>query len=385
MLLLVMALAGACAGRSAPTLTPGTAEGAGVVGEPVSSSAPGSDSAAPAPAKEAGDGSAEEASADSGAALAAAPVENPHPLHGLCHQTVPAEGEPKADEARRKLAETVCVATLWLDGLLGGEPDVENARSVSGRLEITSLYSEADGFDPRVRLRVRYDLPTLEHRLSVFVGREDREDAVRGRQEPFAIRSSVFGIDNDEQWLAGLGYRPPGKWSERVDFKIGGNLNTAPEVYAQGRWRKNHFVGMDSVWRFRETVFWQNHDGFGLTSHADMDHVLRQNLLLRWANVGTVSEASDGLDWRSSFLLYHNLYRAQALAQEAFIRGSTKRDVPIREYGVRGVYRFPLKQRWLFGEVVLGYTWPRENLDELRKGSTILGIGVELLFGEDPY
>lgn len=303
----------------------------------------------------------------------------------LCRQEAPPEDEGFFDGSRRRLQEACCCATLWLDGLLGGEPDVANARAVSGRLHITALYNRHEKFEEKVRLRVNYDLPTLERRLSVFLGKEDEEKFVQDRQETFAIRSSFFDLDSDDRWLAGLGYRPPGKWTQRLDFIVGGELRSAPEVFVKGRWRRNLFFGERSVLRLKETVFWENRDGLGSTTRIDLDHLFGRQQLVRWGSVGTISEESDGFEWRTSLLFYRNLYSGAALAVEGFVRGATKREEELREYGVRSVFRHTLHRKWLFGEVITGYSWPQEDASEPRRGSALIGLGLELHFGKDPY
>lgn len=321
------------------------------------------------------------------ASEASPPAEAGKPsLRELCRTQTPEE-HALLDESRRYLEETFCGATLWFDGLFGGRPDIENARAVSGRVELSTLYTEVDGFEPKARLRLKYDLPNLEKRLNLFLGRDDSDNLVQDREEGFAIRSSVFGVETQDRWLAGLGYSVPGKWKERLDFRVGARLSSAPETFVQGRLRRNVFVGERSVWRLRETVFYENRDGFGSTTSADFDHVLRRTLLFHWGTVGTVSESTDGLDWRSATVLYQNLgsRSRSALAYELFLRGSTGSDFAVREYGARTVYRRPLNRQWLFGELVGGYTWPRESVDEPREGSALIGIGVELLFGKNPY
>jgi hypothetical protein len=289
------------------------------------------------------------------------------------------------DETRRRLEETFCDATLWFDGLLGGELDVRNAREVSGRVELSTLHTDFEGFDVKGRLHLNYDLPTLQHRLSLFLGRDDRDQFVQDRREGFAIRSSVFGLETQDRWLAGLGYSPPGPWEQKIDFRVGARLKSAPEVFAQTRFRRNGFRGDRDVWRFRETVFWENRQGFGSTTSLDFDHVLRRDLLFRWGNIGTVSESSEGMTWRSATLLYHNLRRSRAVAGELFARGATRAEVPLQEYGGRAIYRQPVGKPYFFGELIAGYTWPQEERDQPRQGSAMLGLGFELLFGREPY
>jgi hypothetical protein len=291
------------------------------------------------------------------------------------------------EESRRLLVLTLCAATLWFDGLFGGEADVENARSVSGRLEMSALYTHFEGDDYRARLRLNYDLPTLENRLRVFLGREEEERFVADRQEGLAVRSSVFGLANDDEWLAGLGYRLPGKFKNKVDLRFGGRVKSAPEAFTQVRARQNAFLGDRDVWRFRQTAFYENRDGFGLTASADWDRVLRQDLVLHWGSVGTWAEDTEGVAWRSAVIAYHNLgrWRNAAIAGELFVRGESDADVQLREYGPRLIFRQPLGRPYLFGEVIVGYTWPREELWQRREGSGMLGFGLELLFGENPW
>jgi len=303
-------------------------------------------------------------------------------LRDLCRQA-PA-GQDVIEETREVLEETFCGATLWFDGLFGGEPDVENARNVAGRVEVSTLYTEFEGLKPQQRVRLRYDLPNLERRVNLFLGRDDRDEFVEDRQEGFAIRSSVFGLETEENWLAGLGYSPPGRWNSKLDFRVGARVKSAPEVFAQSRFRRNVFLGTRDVWRIRETVFWENRQGFGSTTSVDFDHVLRRDLLLRWGSIGTVSEESDGLTWRSALIAYHNLRRSRAVAGELFLRGATRAEVELREYGGRVVYRQPVFKPYLLGDLIVGYTWPREKQDQRREGSAMLGLGVELLFGREP-
>ena len=306
----------------------------------------------------------------------------PPGLRDLCRQ--PDEGE-LIDDTRRVLEETFCGAALWFDGLFGGEPDVANARRVAGRAEISTLYTQAEGLDVKGRLRLRYDLPNLQRRVNFFLGRDERDEFVQDRREGFAIRSSVFGLENQERWLAGLGYSLPGRFANKVDFRVGARVKTAPEVFAQTRYRHNVFIGTRDVWRFRETVFWENREGFGSTTSLDFDRALRRDLLLRWGNVGTFSESTEGLTWRSAALAYHNLRHSRAVAGEIFLRGETRADVKLSEYGTRAIYRQPVGKPYLFGDLIVGYTWPRFERDQPREGSAMLGLGVELLFGREPY
>lgn len=325
---------------------------------------------------------------------AEAPAESPQPAQqkkekkkhapGPC-RVGSAENAPLIDDAHRKLYETLCGAALWFDGLFGerNEATVASARGVSGRLEISGLNSEYEGSKFRVRGNVRVDFPNLDKRFNAFIGRDDQDDFIRDRTEGLALRSQFLDFADENRWLAGLGYSLPGTYQQRTDFRVGGKLGSEPEIFVQGRFRKNWFINERNLFHFRETLFWTNRDGFGATTSFDFDHVVKRTMLLRWGNIGTVSEATDGLEWRSALLLYQSLNRAgRALAYEVFIRGESAWEVPLKEWGVRGVYRQPLMRRdWLAGEFVLGYSWPRFELEDEREGSLTVGLGLEILVG----
>jgi len=293
--------------------------------------------------------------------------------------------EELIDEAHRKLYETLCGAALWFDGLFGerNEATIASARGVSGRLEISGLNSDYEGTKFRVRGNVRFDFPNLDRKWNAFIGRDEPNDFIRDRTEGLALRSQFLDFADENRWLAGLGYSLPGTYQQRTDFRVGGKLGSEPEIFVQGRHRRNWFINDRNLWHFRETVFWTNRDGFGSTTSLDFDHVVKRTMLLRWGNIGTISEATDGLEWRSAMLLYQSLNPVgRALAYEVFIRGETANEVPLKEWGVRGVYRQPLMHRdWLAGEVVLGYSWPRFELEDDREGSLTVGLGLEILVG----
>jgi hypothetical protein len=315
------------------------------------------------------------------------PLPEVQPLEWKPGEDCDLAGKPQdgLERSQRLLLETFCEATLWLDGLFGGEADLDNARNVAGRVEVSALHTEMWGTEYDVRLRLNYDLPTLERRLKLYLGRGPREDVVQGRVESLAVRSSVFGVEDENRWLAGLGWSPPGRFREKVDFRVGGDVSSSPEVFFQGRYRHNVFLGDDTAIRLREVAFWENDEGFGSTTSVDLDHVLRHDTLVRLAGVGTWSEATSGVDWYSNAVLYRNLRNSRAAAAQLFASGDTGGPVELREYGARLIYRQPLRRQGLFAEVVTGYSWPREYLGQDREGSAMVGLGIELLFGRDPY
>jgi hypothetical protein len=317
-----------------------------------------------------------------GAPLPGEPADDAPGLLELCRIEPPGNGV--VDETRRMLQETFCGATLWLDGLFGGEPDVASARRTSGRVEMGLAHSDFHGLDPDFRLRLRYSLPTLSERLSLFLGRTDFMGFLEDREEGHALRSSTLDRQAEEQWLTGLGYGPPGRWAQNVNLRAGVRPGTSPGVFVQARYQRNVRVTDLSLWRIRETLFWERTEGFGATTGIEYDRALAPDLLLHWRTVATLSEASQGVEWRSAVVAYRHLGGQRGVAGELFVLGATSAPIPLLEYGVRGVFRHPLRAH-LFGELLAGYSWPRHDWEQERSGSPMIGLGMELYFGVLPF
>ncbi len=301
----------------------------------------------------------------------------------VCREGKP-DNEALLDATRRRLWETLCGANLWFDGLFGEHRNAESARDVSGRVELSAIGSRIEGYKVRSRIDLNYQLPNLEHRWNAFLGRgNDANDFIQDRRKGLGLRSQFLDVETDERWLAGLGYSLPGSYERSVDFRAGGSGGREPEVFLQGRFRRNWILDERNLVHLREAAFWTNRQGFGVTAGVDYDRYLRRALLARWGTIGTYSEDTHGVNWRSALVLYNDLTGRRAIAYEGFVRGETDAPVPLREYGTRVVYRQGLTRRWLFGEIVLGYSWPRLRLEDRRGGAATFGVGLELDFGRD--
>lgn len=372
------------AAKSAPTLPPPLAV---PVPAPTQVPANGSVPEAPPPFVDFEEPTVEEPRASShSAGTDAVPADAPQAPHmptrrQLC--TKPEEGNDNVvDNMQETMEETTCAAALWLDGLFGEPRNLDTARRTSGFLETSVNWSEFKDWDERVRFRVRFKLPNLKDRVSAVFGRDNEEDVVRDRSEGFAVRSALPRAAEDDSWLAGLGYSFPGSQRFKTDFRVGVASITKPRTYVQQRARYIAYADEEDLFYIRGTAFWNNRVGFGFTSGADYSRVLTQTLLLRFTNVGTVSQESEGLDWFSGLILYQNLREERALAYELLIRGQTDEPEPLYEYGGRVVYRHPLLKRRLYTELLVGYSWPREDPDLKREGAAQAGLSLEIPFGQ---
>lgn len=300
-----------------------------------------------------------------------------------CDQNDAAGDIPVLDSTRTMLEEQSCSAALWLDGLFGTEGDVNAAKRTHGFVELSNYYSEFEGYSMRGRLHLETDLPNMEDRLSAFIGRENDDDFIRGRDDNSELRSTFPTLNDENEWLAGLGYSLPKTTRLKTSVRVGVRGIGPPKLFVQGRLQYTLYSDANDVAYLRTTPFWNTQDGFGVTQSLDITHVLTQRHLLRWYTIGTMSERTEGLNWRNSLVLYHNLHHKRGLAYEAFIRGETDEPVPLYEYGARVLLRHPVVKERLFFEWAVGYSFPRVDPEQPREGSANVGMSIELPFGRD--
>jgi hypothetical protein len=296
-----------------------------------------------------------------------------------------ADGQAWIDQMQKGVYKSVCGAGAWFDGLFGNPRFDQDSDSTYGRLGLFENYDRRDAFDTKVRLRARIALPAFHHRLRLTLNREEAPEAIEerpGDTENPLPRS--FRSVSDEAWLLGLGYSKQSGLENGFDFGVGIRIRTPIDPYVKASYRHNVIFTPKTALRFRETPFWRDSRGLGATTQLALDHLLKPELLLRWNNVATVAEDTEGLDWGMNLTAYQDLRQRSAISYTALVRGETGADVAIQNYGFEARYRRQVWRRWLFLEVAGSVTWPRETLDEKREINPGAGVGFEMYFGRVP-
>ena len=289
------------------------------------------------------------------------------------------------DRMQRGVYSGVCGSAAWFDGLFGNPRYDQDSEETFGRLGLFETYDRRDKLDTRLRLRASFSLPNLENRLKLTLGRGDEQALVEERPtdtenpQPPSVES-----DSDDAWLLGLGYNKQGGINNGFDFGVGMRLSSGLDPYAKATYRHNLFFGDRTMLRFRETPFWRDSRGWGATTQLALDYLAADTWLLRWNNIGTVAEDTDGLDWGTSTTAFQSLGKRRGISYTALLRGETDADVRIKNYGFDVRYRQNVFREWLFMELSTSLTWPRETLEEEREINPGVGIGFEMYFGPVP-
>jgi len=288
------------------------------------------------------------------------------------------------DRMHLAVYRSVCGSAFWFDSFFGEEDAYRQRDATFGRAGLAPHWSEHDGFELKGRLKAKINLPRLEKRFNAFFGNYEKEEFETDRSPTFGGLPPVFEQTTDQDWLVGLGYSPLRGKRRRIDIDAGVKLSFPLDPFVRLRSQRFHFFSEVSLLRFRQTVFWRGELGFGTTSHLDLERVLGKSRHLRWSNIGTIAQATDGIDWESRLTLYHYLGGSRAFAYELTIKGGTDAPVAVETYGFETIYRQSMFRDWFFLELRGGLAWPRYEPGELRQPSFGLGFGFELIFGNRP-
>lgn len=271
-------------------------------------------------------------------------------------------------------------ATEWtarkIDSWFGDKPFEEGGSISRGRLGLRTLWRQDESFDFNVRFSVRMDLPNVQDRAYLIIGRQNERELVTDQPDVFTRQQQLLAEDRhkDDTFFAGLGMGV----RDNIDLRLG--VRGGYKFYAQARYRQDWQLSAQDEIEFRETVFWSVSEGVGSTTAFDYEHAFSPSLAFRWLNAGTLSQKTDGFAWSSSVGLYKVYGTDRLLLTEALINGETGNNIGVKEYGVRVKWQQPVYRDWLIGEVILGHFWPRRDEYSERGKSWAVGAGVEMRF-----
>ncbi len=269
--------------------------------------------------------------------------------------------------------------TEWLarrvDGLFGDHPFEAGGQVANARLSLDTHWREDTGWDANTRLRAVFRLPNLRRQAYLFFGQDNARELVSETPEAFTRQQRMLAErrPSEQAGFAGLGLG----LGERIDLRAG--LKGGFDPYAQARYRRE-WQGDTQALEFRETLFWENEQGFGSTTALAYRHALDKRHALLGNLAGTFSEHSRGLAWSANIVVERDLGPLRRLALEALVHGETDARHAVREYGLRASWRQAIHRDWLLGELSVGHFWPREDTDPARRRSWGAGLGVEMLF-----
>lgn len=284
------------------------------------------------------------------------------------------------DKVQGGVHSSVCHSARWVDGFFG-ENDGPEYEGAYGFVAASLLYSEHDELEARGRFRAHIPLPNASQTWNAVVGRLAEDEYLTDRADANDPFQSFVRDDAENDWLVGLGYRPPSQgnpWS----FSVGVRLSSGLSPYAKANYRYIKPLSDTQLFRWHQTIFWRHKVGFGTTTNLTHETWFSDAFLFRAAGSGTFSEDTQGVDWYTSGTLFHNIGNGNAFSYRAFAEGETKAPVELRDTGFRVTYRRQTFRPWFYVDYIAGLSYIRETPNAKRDLSAVIGIGFELQFGD---
>ena len=292
--------------------------------------------------------------------------------------------KPWIDRTHDGVFNAVWRSAMRMDQWFGSDVSEAAYLKTSGSVAPAILYDDFDGFQPRIRFQVDVPLPQLNERFHAFIGRVNRDEYVTERSPGSGAFARQYGPAEDDDTLFGLRYRDPkdgGHWEADAGLRLSSPL----DPFVKGSYRFMKGSSQRTLFSFRETLFWQNTEKFGVTSRVDIEKIFRELWLLRWTGSATISERTEGVRGYTSLTAMRGFPNRRAIAAELFTSGEFDAAVPLGNYGLKMAYRRSIKRDWLVLEARVSLTFPRDEVWQVREATWGVGIGLEMFFGTDEF
>lgn len=291
------------------------------------------------------------------------------------------QGRPQSwlDRTHAYLSRKLCEPAAWFDGFFGDPRALEETPVGSFfRLRNSLIWDESEDFGHDARLSANISLPRISDRVRLLISSDDviggdanDDDIYRGAGEEDQTR---------------LGLRVPLGDRDNAQFDLDGTVkvNTSglnPRLRARGRFTRP--LTKTTLVRWTQNVFWEREDGFGTSSRADWEWLPDYLTLLRLTGQGRVSEASDGIDWRTALVGFRQLDQRTAIRSEIGGFGRTDPEFEAEEWFVNFRFRRTFLRDWLFYELQPEYAWPLEEKSGRRRSDWRFILTLEIQF-ENP-
>lgn len=283
------------------------------------------------------------------------------------------------DRTHSYLSGKLCEPAAWFDGFFGTDRAYEETPIGSFfRVRNSMVWDQTRDFGHEIRLSANISLPRVSDRVRLLIS---RDESIEG--------DSTFddiGRDTNDEEQTRLGLRfllsELGRTQFDADATVkvnSGSLNPR----ARGRMRHTRGLTDTTLARWTQTVFWERDDGFGTISRADWEWLPNRLTLVRLTGRGTVSEASDGIDWRTGLVGFRQLNRKTAIRSELGAFGETSPDLLTEEVFVNFRFRRSFLRDWLFYELQPEHAWPIDEDTGKRRSDWRFIFTLEIQF-ENP-
>ncbi|MGC2048069.1 MAG: hypothetical protein WA635_05620 [Gallionella sp.] len=280
------------------------------------------------------------------------------------------------DAQRNYLSKEFVNFVADIDRFFGDDRNyLETNKSVI-QIDLTKVSGYGGSRNPVFSGRAKLDMPSAEKRLHLLL-ESDPEKTITGETTPGqpVVQNKVV---TPEKVAVGAGYvkEKETRWHFSADAGI--QIHSPVEPFARARGSYSFPL---EQWRMKaaETLFWFSTIGAGETTQLDLEHILSEPVLFRASSVATWLRDKHNFDLRQDLSIYHTLNDRSALLYQASAIGVSNPQVQATEFVLAMVYRYRLRQKWIFLELSPQLHFPKaDNF----KSNPALSMRLEILFDE---
>jgi hypothetical protein len=284
----------------------------------------------------------------------------PDPAESLPTRKAGAAGKVM-DEAHAFLEQSILKRVIWFDEFFGNvkAEDVRQPEYLI-RWRNSLRWDEGGKFTFRTSARAGLRLPKISDRLHLVIsGESEAEPSPRLPEDP---GNPGFDRTLPKTRLVNTELRYGVLKTPDLDLFLGAGVRFVlpVETFVRSRFLYTRRLGEVALARFGETVFWKDTVGFGETTEVALERQLGPKTLLRWANSGTLSQDSRGLEWGTELSVLQELSPQSAISLAGGVFGGTRPVAVVESYRINSRYRRNFLRSWLFFELEPEISWPRD-------------------------
>ncbi|MFN2287792.1 MAG: hypothetical protein ABR578_05620 [Chromatocurvus sp.] len=274
------------------------------------------------------------------------------------------------DSSHAYVTENAQALSEWMDQFFGDENyNQEQAESLL-RLQFVNGWDSDQGYDPRLRLQGKLQLPRISRRLDLVFSDQAQDDE---------------DLDDDRlDDRVGLQYLLREGKRSRFDTTLG---LTSSGLKPGVKYRNRGDIVDEASYRFIQRIQHEQDEGFYGTTQLDFNYKQDADTVWRWSQRGLWGEKSKGVEWRSRLALRqrHLLESKRPLAVEHFllVDGVTRPDAFVRNYRLGTVFRRQVYRPYMFVEIEPSYSFLKPDASSGRDGEWGIVLRLEFALQRD--
>ena len=281
------------------------------------------------------------------------------------------------------LSTKFCEPAVAFDNFFGDDRSLEEelpGNFVRWRNEF--VWNESDRLAFHTGLRAKVRLPQISQRLKLIIEGDHDDDFANPLGDlPQGSTAEDQPLPDRElsDSTVGLQYDIQSERHHKTSFDVRVKTRLPLQLHSNFKYRYTHPFGNHYLFRFTETLYWKEWEGFGETSRFDLEKLVNPRTLGRGSVSFTFSEISQGVDWKTSLGFSHKISAPAGLRVDLVTSGITRPNTLVTNYGIITKYRRNMFRKWFFFEFIPEVNWPRDEKGHY-EGVTTLTLRFDIQF-----